>query len=139
MALIDKVLAYITRHNCTQLLVFDHRHSPEAGTQVPAGTVEVAESIEQALWREVQEESGLMKTQLSLIGKLAEYEDAQRGTRRHIYHLITRGALPDTWTQIVAGSGDDSGFIFDFRWVSFDEGFELAANQHAWLSLIQRS
>jgi NADH pyrophosphatase NudC (nudix superfamily) len=81
MALVDKVLAYITRHNCAQLLVFDHRHSPEAGTQVPAGTVEVAESIEQALWREVEEESGLIRTQLSLIGHdvhTAGYLDANR-------------------------------------------------------------
>ena len=139
MALIDKVLAYITRHNCAQLLVFDHRHASEAGTQVPAGTVEASESIEGALWRELQEESGLIRSRLSLVRKLAEYEDPVRETRQHIYHLVVASPLPDTWTQTVSGSGDDRGFVFDYRWVSLDQGLELAGNQHAWLSLIRQS
>ncbi|HLE30393.1 MAG TPA: NUDIX domain-containing protein, partial [Anaerolineales bacterium] len=56
-----KVLAYITRrrNGRTQLLVFTHRDFPEAGVQVPAGTVEPDEPVEAALFREVHEESGL--------------------------------------------------------------------------------
>jgi NADH pyrophosphatase NudC (nudix superfamily) len=57
----NKVLAYITRHQngLKQLLVFEHRDFPEAGVQVPPGTVEPGEPVESALFREVYEESGL--------------------------------------------------------------------------------
>jgi ADP-ribose pyrophosphatase YjhB (NUDIX family) len=84
-----KVLAYITRQHQvhTQLLVFDHHQMPEAGTQVPAGTVEEGEVIETALWREVEEEAGLLPAQLSLVRKLAEYESLEWGTLRHVFHL----------------------------------------------------
>jgi hypothetical protein len=48
--MILKVLAYITRtrNGQTQLLVFDHGDDPQAGTQVPAGTVEESETVEAA-------------------------------------------------------------------------------------------
>lgn len=61
--IVGKVTAFITRrrNDATELLVFRH---PYAGIQVPAGTVELGESIEAALLREVQEESGLTDVQL---------------------------------------------------------------------------
>lgn len=53
----DKVLAYITHGN--RLLVFRHPHAPEAGIQVPAGTVEEGEDPGTAVLREAAEETGL--------------------------------------------------------------------------------
>jgi 8-oxo-dGTP pyrophosphatase MutT (NUDIX family) len=60
---VGKVTAFITRlrNEATELLVFRH---PYAGVQVPAGTIELGESVEEALWREVQEETGLRDVQL---------------------------------------------------------------------------
>jgi hypothetical protein len=40
-----KVLAYITRNSSREVLVFDHRDKPQAGVQVPAGTVDEGEDI----------------------------------------------------------------------------------------------
>ena len=57
MHTIEKVLAYIT--NRDNLLVFRHVDIPEAGLQVPAGTVQDGESPERAVLREAQEETGL--------------------------------------------------------------------------------
>lgn len=56
-----KVHAYITREKegVMQLLVFKHRDIREAGIQVPGGTVDEGETLEAAILREVQEESGL--------------------------------------------------------------------------------
>lgn len=134
--MIPKVVAYITRrHNGqAQLLVFDHRDHPDAGTQVPAGTVEPNEPIETALFREVQEESGL--TSVQLIRKLAEYESAQWGTIRHVFHLVATSPAPDSWSHTVQGKGDDEGLVFNYYWLKLKPGLELADNQHQWLSLI---
>jgi len=54
-----KVTAFATRKNGSELLVFHH---PTAGVQVPAGTVETGETLEEALVRELFEETGLHAT-----------------------------------------------------------------------------
>ena len=54
---VDKVVVYITRGDL--LLVFTHPDFPEAGLQVPAGTVEVGEAPADAARREAHEETGL--------------------------------------------------------------------------------
>lgn len=65
-----RVAAYIIRYrSAPELLVFDHVGMPEAGSQVPAGGVRPDESLEQAVLREVIEETGL--TGLSIIGPIA--------------------------------------------------------------------
>lgn len=139
MELVDKVLAYITREceGHRQLLVFDHRNALDAGTQAPAGTVEPDEPIETALWREVAEESGLGSGQLRLVGKLAVHESEIWKTRRHVFHLAAETAIPDSWTQVVAGGGEDEGLVFDYRWINLETDIELAGNQHAWLGRIR--
>ena len=45
-----KVFAYIT--NRQRLLLFRHVYAPEAGIQVPAGTLEVGESPEEGVLRQ---------------------------------------------------------------------------------------
>ncbi|MFG2125985.1 NUDIX domain-containing protein [Streptomyces sp. NPDC048710] len=42
-----------------ELLVFDHRDHPEAGTQVPAGGVDPGELLTDAVLREITEETGV--------------------------------------------------------------------------------
>jgi 8-oxo-dGTP pyrophosphatase MutT (NUDIX family) len=55
---VEKVTAFITRQTKDghQLLLLDH---PNAGIQIPAGTVEAGETPDQAVLREVSEETGL--------------------------------------------------------------------------------
>ena len=55
--IVHKVAAYITCNH--QLLVFSHTDFPEAGIQVPAGTVGEGESFDEAVLREAYEETGL--------------------------------------------------------------------------------
>lgn len=54
-----KAFAYITSLTTrNRLLVFSHPLSPEAGVQVPAGTMGDQESPEDAVLREAREETG---------------------------------------------------------------------------------
>jgi len=137
-----KVIAYITRQRDgrTQLLVFDHRHHPEAGRQVPAGTVEDGEPVEAALFRELYEESGL-KT-VRLVRKLAQFEEAGWNQVRHVFHLIAPDDAPedppDRWSHVVGGRGEDSGMVFEYYWLNNEPDLRLAGNQHRWLNQIDR-
>ncbi|CAG0926375.1 hypothetical protein TFLX_00039 [Thermoflexales bacterium] len=56
--IIEKVIAFITRpsQNSLELLLFEH---PQAGIQIPTGTVEDGETPEAAAVREAAEETGL--------------------------------------------------------------------------------
>jgi ADP-ribose pyrophosphatase YjhB (NUDIX family) len=119
---IQKVLAYITRqrNGRIEVLVFEHRDFPEAGVQVPAGTVERGESVEQALYREIEEESGLGPAQLRLRGQLAEAHDPATRARRHFFHLEAAGTLPEAWPHTVRGQGEDQGMTFLYHWAGLD-------------------
>ena len=61
--ILEKVTAFITNGEgaATRLLLFEH---PTTGIQIPAGTVEEAESHSQAALREAAEESGLTGIEL---------------------------------------------------------------------------
>ncbi|GAA3327164.1 hypothetical protein GCM10020331_066030 [Ectobacillus funiculus] len=48
----------------TQLLICTHQGVPEAGVRVPGGTVRQGETLEDALLRKIQEESGLRQVSL---------------------------------------------------------------------------
>jgi len=122
----DKVVAYITRNNGsqTQLLVFDHdKEHSEAGTQVPAGTVDPQEDFEKALLREVAEEAGIQN--LKVIGKVDQYtffrEIHQCFNRRHVFHLKSAQSLPDTWTHTVTGDGIDQNLNFHYYWIDINK------------------
>jgi 8-oxo-dGTP pyrophosphatase MutT (NUDIX family) len=70
MLIVDKVAAFITRDQSEldQLLVFEH---PMGDIQLPAGTVELGESIEDAVIREVHEETGI--DHAKIIAKLRSF------------------------------------------------------------------
>jgi 8-oxo-dGTP diphosphatase len=123
-----RVLAYVTRERDgrTELLVFDHRDHPEAGTQVPAGRLEPGEELEQGLRRELHEEAGLddvrIVRELPLLGDWvarSEYEN-------HAFEVrIAGGGAADTWEHVVHGDGDDAGLVFVYRWVAVEPGLDL--------------
>ncbi len=116
-----KVFAYITQDD--RLLVFRHPYAPEAGIQVPAGTVEAGEPFEGAVLREAGEETGLRE--LALVAYLGDdiraMSDVGRDEvhHRHFYHLRHRGNAPDTWRQVEHDPSDGSAAlpVFEFFWV----------------------
>jgi 8-oxo-dGTP diphosphatase len=115
----DRVVAYVTRERDgrRELLVFDHRDHPRAGTQVPAGRLEPDEDVEEGLLRELKEEAGL--TSVRIARKLGTYgRDSLphgRSYTNHAYEVHDDDA-GESWEHVVVGDGDDAGLVFLYRW-----------------------
>jgi 8-oxo-dGTP diphosphatase len=116
-----RVSAYVTRdrEGERELLVFDHRDHPEAGTQIPAGRLDPGETLEQGLRRELHEEAGLDRVRI--VRELAGPEEYDRqfpgsSYANHLFHVEPEVELPDSWEHVVFGDGDDAGLVFRYRW-----------------------
>jgi 8-oxo-dGTP pyrophosphatase MutT (NUDIX family) len=121
-----KVVAYVTHRR--RLLVFTHRDFPEAGVQVPAGTVEPDEAPEAAVLREAREETGL--SELALVRYLGErWLDLARYGRdgvahRRFYHVRCLGEPPDTWlaAEEHPSEGEPGPIVFVCAWAPLPDG-----------------
>jgi 8-oxo-dGTP diphosphatase len=130
-----KAFAYITYQ--MQLLVFSHPDFPEAGIQVPAGTIEEAEAPAQAALREAFEETGL--TNLALEGFLGEQirdmADFSRDEvhHRYFYHLRCCDRPPSRWRYEEHYPSDGPAHepvLFEFFWVPLSGGVPALIADH---------
>jgi ADP-ribose pyrophosphatase YjhB (NUDIX family) len=128
-----RVYAYIT--NRGRLLVFRHTDYPEAGVQVPGGTVEAGESPETAVMREAVEETGL--TDLELVRCLGHIErdmtpfGIDETQEAWFYHLRYVGSPTETWQHLeqsassvarMATEAATDPIRFDFFWAELPHG-----------------
>ena len=119
---ISKVFAYITHRN--RLLVFRHLDVPEAGFQVPAGTVKANEDLMAAVLREAQEETGLpeLKVKEFLGEQIRNIQDVGKDEihHRHFYHLLCGGDPPDQWQhdETDPSDGGADSIRFEFFWAA---------------------
>jgi 8-oxo-dGTP diphosphatase len=139
---IHKVVAYITHGD--RLLVFRHTEHPEAGIQVPGGTMEPGESPDEAVLREAQEETGLDALEIRAFLGVQETDLARVGLEglgyRYVYHLELRGGAPESWLhyESTPSDGTPGPIEFEFFWVQFpDEVPELAGDQGAFLGRLE--
>ncbi|MDX2244168.1 MAG: NUDIX domain-containing protein [Leptolyngbyaceae cyanobacterium bins.302] len=125
------VAAYIVRKSAQggyQLLFFTHPDCEEAPVQVPGGGVDAGETLEQALYREVWEESGL--TELVFIRKLGMtatcwIQPRKLISQRHYFLLEAISDTPDQWQHTVKGDGIDAGTVFSYFWQNGDRDLPL--------------
>jgi 8-oxo-dGTP pyrophosphatase MutT (NUDIX family) len=138
-----KVVIYITQAD--RLLIFRHTEYPEAGIQVPAGTVLPGEDLAAAAIREACEETGLSEADLHLRELLGVDiisvggEDNSTSIQRHFFHVEFNAACPQRWIHYEQDPSDGTpGPIeFEFTWVQFpDEVPPLAGKQGAFLSML---
>lgn len=140
LARVAKVLCYVIRDG--HLLVFRHRDHPEAGVQVPAGTLHEGEDPAVGALRETEEETG--RSGFRIVSTLGRYDHEFRHTVagveryeihvRHVFLLEPPPGLPDRWSHLAEeGNGD---FWFEFWWTPIDDELRLAGDQHALLGEI---
>ncbi|MCC7353190.1 MAG: NUDIX domain-containing protein [Anaerolineae bacterium] len=142
--MINKVVAYITQGD--RLLVFSHPRHPEAGIQIPAGTVKAGESPEDAVLREAQEETGLKELALRSFLGTRDYDMSPYGReevhRRYFFHLQFNGELPATWRHFESdpSDGSEGPIEFVFFWVRLpDEVPVLIGGQGDFLQVLEGS
>jgi len=120
----NKVLAYIFRfnENRKEVLVFDHRDDPEVNPQIPAGTVDTGESLAEALFREIYEESGLKFDKFDEYIGTFDYirHDLNELHKRHVFSFVSNH-LSANWEHIVSAGEEDKGLIFDYYWMDIKE------------------
>jgi 8-oxo-dGTP pyrophosphatase MutT (NUDIX family) len=94
---------------------------PEAGIQIPGGTIEDGEEPDEAVLREAFEETGLVE--LRLVSHLASDEwlisiktDEEVRHLRHFYHLICEPDVPDSWLhdELHPSEGPPGPITFEF-------------------------
>jgi 8-oxo-dGTP pyrophosphatase MutT (NUDIX family) len=119
---IEKVYAYIT---CGEmLLVFRHVDFPEAGIQVPGGTMETGEDAAKAVLREVEEESGLTGMRVNaFMGNDVYLEAPNKKLVRHFFHLIWSKDTMESWRHYehTPSDGTPGPILFEFFWLPLDE------------------
>ncbi|MFE6766675.1 NUDIX domain-containing protein [Streptomyces sp. NPDC057689] len=134
-----RVAAYVVRHRTVpELLVFDHVGMPEAGTQVPAGGVEAGEALDDAVLREVAEESGLLSARLvrQIVVEDKPHPDTGQPRLTSFFYLQASDDTPDAWIHDVQGDGDDAGLRFGYRFLPLPLERPLADDQDVWLDRI---
>lgn len=142
MVIVEKAFAYVTSGD--RLLVFRHAEFPEAGIQVPAGTIRRGESPRSAAVREVQEETGLRAfTTVSLLG-VADFDASPHGKlelhRRHFFHMPCDDLVSEHWRHYERHASSEQGepIAFDLYWLSFAEACaSLSFGHGALLKLLQ--
>lgn len=124
----QKAYALITKD--LQLLVFKQPDFPEAGTQIPGGTIEPGETPAQAVMREAQEETGLGNLILTDFLGETEFNSAIYGKEgihhRYFYHLACPEA-PSAWThgEFSPSEGENESIVYEFYWLNLAKEEEL--------------
>lgn len=128
---IQKAIAYITHGS--QILLFLHPHAPEAGIQVPAGTVKAEESWEAAVLREAAEETGLIGLEIvQYLGEawrdMSDYGKNEL-QQRHFFQLTAPTNQPARWQQLEQFGEDGAQHLFELFWVEQSAMPMLIADQ----------
>jgi 8-oxo-dGTP diphosphatase len=133
----EKVFAYITYGE--RLLVFSHPDFPEAGIQVPAGTMHEGEDPEEEVMREAFEETGLRGLRLNAFLGECDFPAPERNEvhRRRFYHLVCDGEPPERWRhdETDPGDGTTEAITFELFWVKLrDEVPQLSPGHEMMLA-----
>nr|WP_281419529.1 NUDIX domain-containing protein [Bacillus alkalicola] len=91
------------------------------GHQVPGGTLELGEELEECLLREVYEEAELTEVKINTYLGEHKYFLAKKNAdiTRHYFHLTIEDC-EDRFTVVVRSQDEDNGWIYHYRWLNLD-------------------
>ena len=139
----QKVYTYILCQN--KLLVFQHVDFPEAGIQVPGGTVESGEIPYEAAIREAHEESGfddlILKQKLGIVYRDMREFGFEEIHERHYFHFIFKVSPAQTWIgyEHFPSDGTQGPIKFRFFWVLINKIPPLAGKTDDMLPMLFHS
>ena len=121
-----KVSAFILRKvpgSADQILVHSFVADPYMLLRVPGGGIYEGEAIEQALFREIREETGLVNPYLLRKLGVDSYSKAytQASIERHNFLLRVPATMPDSWEHRATGLGNDVGKSFLYQWIGVED------------------
>jgi 8-oxo-dGTP pyrophosphatase MutT (NUDIX family) len=124
---IKKAYGYVTRvrDEKTQVLVFRHKDIPEAGIQIPKGTVKEDEDTYNAVIREIKEETGIQSFEVNNLISEDYWENDDGAIHNRYFYKIICNEFADEWEHNPTGGGEEKGLTFQFFWISSDEEVEL--------------
>ncbi|KAA0564628.1 NUDIX domain-containing protein [Bacillus sp. CH30_1T] len=127
MTPIKKAYGYVTRvrDEKTQVLVFRHKNIPEAGIQVPKGTVKEYEDTYNAVIREIKEETGIQWFEVNKLISEDYWENDDGAIHNRYFYKIICKEIADEWEHNPTGGGEEKGLTFQFFWISSDEEVDL--------------
>lgn len=134
---VEKAVVYITRGD--RLLVFDHVDFPEAGVQVPAGSIEPGETPSEGALREAFEETGLTGLSSPTFLGVSEFDMRPFGKDelhvRHFFHVRAADDVPETWRHDEQGTPP---IAFDLYWLPIPVAAErLVPGHEVFLSAVE--
>lgn len=139
--IVKKALAYITHG--TELLVFRQPDFPEAGIQVPKGTIDEDETPFQTIEREIVEETGLRETAfIQFLGEThCDVSDSDKPVLEHwhFFHFTLTGEKKDVWAHYeLFDSASKGPILFSFFWLPIIKANEILMTGHGqFLHLIE--
>jgi ADP-ribose pyrophosphatase YjhB (NUDIX family) len=118
-----RVVAYVTRRDDTELLTIEPEGHP-GFVEVPAGRLDHGESLEEGLYRELDEETGF--SAVRIVRELPAFECTYRTfSHNHAFHAAAVEETPDEWRHEVHGDGADAGMVHVCRWVPLSRELNL--------------
>lgn len=125
---VQKVYAYIVQDG--DLVLFEEPDFPEVGRQVPGGTVEPGEALDQAMLREAEEETGLSGLRvMQLLGNHQENWPPEKPKAHYdcyYYYLQCDEPIPAQWDHIEHFANNGAApILFRFHRVPLSEAHTL--------------